>query len=135
MIPTKGSMMKSASSALGEPLSCIFANEPFIELRQMYFSGLRADQIRLIDLVGRLNRTRGVADPVFSEIRTVAHRMRGAAAIYEVPVIACAAAALEDAANSIWHHDTDRARLSVRDALETLVDCIARLAGSNTAPS
>lgn len=125
--------MKSTSAVRDKPLSSIFASEPFLELRQMYFKGLRADRIHLVSLAASLIRCTDDVDTTLAQIRLIAHRMRGAAAIYEVPMVACTAAALEEAATPARHQDARQLVHRVHDALENLVDCIARLAGSSTA--
>jgi HPt (histidine-containing phosphotransfer) domain-containing protein len=116
----------------GQPPS-IFLNEPFLELRQMYFNRLQADRIQLVSLAVSLAGAADDAGATLCDIRSVAHRMRGAAAIFEVPLIACAAAALEEAARAAGTRDAHKSDPRVGDALANLVDCVARLAGSNTA--
>jgi len=112
--------------------SPIFANEPFIELRQMYFNGLRGDRIQLVRLATRLARDTLDAEDTLAELRRVAHKMRGAAAIFEAPMIVCAAASLEEAAGAASNRNARSPDLRVCEALDNLVDCVARLTGSNT---
>jgi HPt (histidine-containing phosphotransfer) domain-containing protein len=125
--------MKATDRSREARISPIFAKAPFVELRRMYIAGLRADRIRLVNLAESLARVADNAETTFAEIRRVAHKMRGAAAIFEAPMVACAAAALEDAAHAAWHQDARNSDLRIYGALENLVECVARLAGSNTA--
>ncbi len=125
--------MKSTDAVSQATRPSIFASPPFVELREMYFHGLQADRTHLVRLAAKLARCKGRPTAIFSEIRMAAHRMHGAAAIFEVPMVSDAAGELEDAARVAVSFQADSCDPRVFDALETLVDCLARIGGNNTA--
>ena len=125
--------MKSTNQSVLLAPSPLFANQPLFEMRAMYLKTLQTDRVHLVSLAAELARCKRDTNGLLMQIRLIAHRMHGAAAIFDVPTIATAAAALE---NTAWAAVTRRARgrdAEVNCALETLVDCLARTAGSNTA--
>lgn len=104
-------------------------DERFEELREAFHIRLRSDRVRLTTLAAAL--ARGKEDParVFENIRLCAHRVRGAAAIFEASEVGVAANALEQAAGSASIGHADNSDPAVWTALETLVDLLGITGG------
>src|SRR5262245_56712146 len=100
----------------------------FEELRRAYYSRLDRDRARLAALSAELAHAETDPSPVFDDIRMLAHRMGGAAAIFEAIEIGNAAIALEHAAIAAMDTRANNADASVWTALEDLVDMLSRTA-------
>jgi HPt (histidine-containing phosphotransfer) domain-containing protein len=105
------------------------SDDRFEELREAFHIRLRSDRVRLTTLAAAL--ARGEEDParVFESIRLCAHRVRGAAAIFEASEVNVAANALEQAAGSASIGHADNSDAAVWTALETLVDLLGITGG------
>ena len=103
-------------------------DDPFKELRAAFNVRLGSDAVRLAVLAATL--ARADADPavIFEDIRLFAHRVRGAAALFEAPDIASVADALEQAAISAANAHAENSDASIWSALEALA---LRLAAVN----
>jgi HPt (histidine-containing phosphotransfer) domain-containing protein len=90
----------------------------FEELRDIFHARLRSDQIRLTTLSALLAREEGDASRTFDDIRQFAHRLCGAAAIFESPEIVAAAEALETAARAACVAQSNHSDVEVWAAME-----------------
>jgi HPt (histidine-containing phosphotransfer) domain-containing protein len=104
-------------------------NDQFDELRNAFYARLRSDRVRLTTLGAALARAEEDPVCVFEDIRVFAHRLRGAAAIFEVPEISLPAKVLEEAAGAASNAHADNSDASVWTALENLVDRLAIMSG------
>jgi hypothetical protein len=75
----------------------IEAEDRFAELCRAFYGRLRNDRVHLATLSAELARIEGDPGRVFEDIRTFAHRLRGAATIFEAAELGGAAQALEEA--------------------------------------
>ena len=121
--------MKTIRCWQGVTTAPVTSEDPFEELRDLFFSRLRTERVRLTELAAVLAHAEG--DPVhtFEEIRLFAHRLRGGAAIFETPEVGVAANALEQAAASALGAHADTSYASVRAALDDLLDRLAIVNG------
>ena len=103
----------------------ITSEDSFEELRDLFFSRLRTERVRLTELAAALAHAEGDQVHTFEEIRLVAHRLRGGAAIFETPEVGVAANALEQAAASALGAHADTSCAFVRTALDDLLDRLA----------
>lgn len=108
----------------------IAAESELEALREAFYSRLRSDRARMLTLCAELARAETYATPVYSDIRMVAHRLGGAAAMFDAPQISQAAVALEDAAVTAINTHADNVDSTVWTALEALVDLLAATHGS-----
>jgi HPt (histidine-containing phosphotransfer) domain-containing protein len=92
----------------------------FEELRGIFHARLRNDQVRLTTLSAVLAREESDARRTFDDIRQFAHRLCGAAAIFESPEIVAAAEALEKAARAAHAGQSNHSDAEVWAALERL---------------
>jgi HPt (histidine-containing phosphotransfer) domain-containing protein len=97
----------------------------FEELRDIFHTRLRNDQVRLTTLSAVLAREEGDARRTFEDIRQFAHRLCGAAAIFESPEIVAAAEALETAARSAHDAQSNHSDVDVWAAFERLTQQLA----------
>jgi HPt (histidine-containing phosphotransfer) domain-containing protein len=98
----------------------------FEELRSAYYARLSRDRSRLATLSAQLAHAESDAMPVFEDIRMLAHRMGGAAAIFDAIEIGNAAITLEQATIVAMDARADNADPAVWAALESLVDLLMR---------
>ncbi len=117
---------RHSQNALRAPIA---SEDPFDELRDLFFSRLRGDRVRLKTFAAALARTEGDPACTFEGIRVFAHRLRGGAAIFETPEVGIAANALEQAAASASVAHAKRSDASVWAALEDLLDRLAVVNG------
>jgi hypothetical protein len=103
----------------------VTAGREFDDLRARYFAELRDDRVELVALSAKLAHAGIDAAGTFTEIQLVAHRIRGAAALFEISSVRRAAGALEDAVLAALHGRARGSDPVVRKALETLIDKIA----------
>ena len=96
----------------------------FEELRRAYYAHLTRDRAQLATLSARLAHAEHAATPVYDEIRQLARRMGGAAAIFDEMRIGNVAIELEQAAASAVRTRADNSDAAVWSALETLVDLL-----------
>jgi HPt (histidine-containing phosphotransfer) domain-containing protein len=96
------------------------------ELRYEYYARLDRDRARLATLSAELAHAETDAMPVYEDIRSLARRMGGAAAVFEAIEIGNAAVALEQATLAAINARADNADTSVWTALEGLVDLLLK---------
>jgi chemotaxis protein histidine kinase CheA len=104
-------------------------DDRFEELRDAFYARLRSDRERLTTLAAALTHAEGDAARIFEDIQLFAHRVGGAAAIFDASEVGIAANALERAAGSASTGHAANSDASVRTALETLVDLLGATAG------
>jgi hypothetical protein len=106
-----------------------YRSDPFEELREAFHARLRHDRVRFTAFGAALARADEGPAPIFEEIGTLAHRLAGAALIFEDRDIGMAASALEEAADAAVKARVDNSDPFVWAALETLVDRLALMNG------
>jgi chemotaxis protein histidine kinase CheA len=106
----------------GVSMARVVSNDPFEELRDLYFARLHIEQTRLTQLATALVCAEGHPADEFAEIKLFAHRLRGGAAIFEAPEVGMAADALERAAALASAEHALSSDPSVRMALDSLLD-------------
>jgi HPt (histidine-containing phosphotransfer) domain-containing protein len=119
-------ILKQCQSASSAPIP---SEDPFEELRDLFFARLRSDRVRLTTFAAALAHTEGDPSCTFQDIQLFAHRLRGGAAIFETPEVGNAANALEQAAAAASVAHADRSDASVWTALEDLLDRLAAVNG------
>jgi HPt (histidine-containing phosphotransfer) domain-containing protein len=129
----QGAKMKSTRYLAHTAPKPAEADDAFERLREAFHARLRSDRVRLTILGAVLARAEGDPGHIFEDIRSFAHRLRGASAIFEAQEIGIAAHALEQAACSASIANADNADASVWSALESLVDRLPGTSGSITA--
>ncbi len=97
----------------------------FEQLRGAFYTRLRSDRARLATLSAELVHADEDVMPVFEELRVLAHRMCGAAAIFEAPDVGDAANTLEQALLTAINEHADGTDPGVWAALEALVNLLA----------
>jgi HPt (histidine-containing phosphotransfer) domain-containing protein len=107
------------------------SEDPFGELRDVFFARLRSDRMRLTALAAALSRAEGDPAHTFEDIQLFAHRLRGGAAIFQTPEVGIDANALEQAAASASVAHADSSDASVWSALENLLDRLAIVSGQS----
>jgi hypothetical protein len=83
------------SSARAQPTP---SDDAFEEVRQSFLFRLHAEHARLLVLTDALASAKGNAAPAFGDLEIFAHRLRGAAAVFEAGALSEDAKALELAA-------------------------------------
>jgi HPt (histidine-containing phosphotransfer) domain-containing protein len=126
--------MKSTERLQAYPSPPSSPIDPFEELRNEFYARLQSDRVRLTALGARLARVDEDATSIFEDIRVFAHRLRGAALIFEAAEVGRAANALEQAATSAASANADNSDAAVWAALESLVDNLATLNGELMSP-
>ena len=121
--------MKKTRCWQGVTPAPVTSGDPFEELRDLFFSRLRTERVRLTELAAALAHAEGNPVHTFEEIRLFAHRLRGGAAIFETPEVGTAANALEQAAAAASEAQADGCYASVRTALDDLLDRLAIVNG------
>jgi hypothetical protein len=109
-------------------------DDGFERLRQAFNSRLCADRVRLLALGSALTRVSADPAPILAEIQTFAHKLRGAAAIFENSEIGPAAKSLELAAIAASVGLSKTTEPSVVFALATLVDRLPAANGPAKVP-
>ena len=109
-------------------------DDPFEMLRDAFLVRLRSDRGRLTALSAALACAEGDPGCIFEELRQLAHRLRGAAAIFEAHEVGRAADALEQAACSASVAHADSPDTSLWAALEGLIDRLASNSDSSPTP-
>jgi hypothetical protein len=109
----------------------IASQDPFEQLRELFFARLRSDRVRLTALAEVLARAQGDPAQTFEDMQLFAHRLRGGAAIFETPEVGFAANALEQAAASASVAHADSSDASVWRALENLLERLTIVNGQH----
>jgi HPt (histidine-containing phosphotransfer) domain-containing protein len=91
------------------------------ELRGAFLAKLHNDRVQFVALSAALARAEEDADVIFLDLRDRAHKIRGGAAVFEIPELASAARALEIAAIAAGAASTGNNDDEVWDALVALV--------------
>src|ERR1700722_8109229 len=104
-------------------------DDEFDRIRVTFYARLRCDRMRLTTLATSLSRVEGHPAGVFKALQGLAHRIRGAAAIFEASELAGAAYALEQAATAACDKRSDHSDGPVWSALEELVELLAMACG------
>jgi HPt (histidine-containing phosphotransfer) domain-containing protein len=105
----------------------------FDRIRATFYARLRCDRMRLTTLATSLSRVDGHPAGVFKALQGLAHRIRGAAAVFEASELRDAAYALEQAATTACDKRSDHSDGPVWLALEELVEQLALSCGGGLA--
>ena len=101
------------------------ADGTFEQLQLAFYERLRKDRTALTVLGTALAHALGNPAPVLQELRTFAHKLRGAAAIFGAFAVRDAAQDLEVAAHAAPHSLDDPAQGAVWSALALLAEVLA----------
>jgi HPt (histidine-containing phosphotransfer) domain-containing protein len=104
-------------------------DDEFDRIRATFYARLRCDRMRLTTLAASLSRIEGHPGGIFKALQGLAHRIRGAAAVFEASELSGAAYALEQAATAACDKRSDHADGPVWSALEELVELLAMACG------
>jgi hypothetical protein len=107
----------------------IEAEDRFAELSRAFYARLRSDRVHLATLSASLARSEGDASGVFEEIRVFAHRLRGAATIFEAAELGAVAETLEEASSAAVAAHADNSDAAVWAALVKLSNRLAAQSG------
>jgi len=99
----------------------------FEQLRDAFHLRLRRERANLEKLAAALTRADGGSALAFEKLRFSAHRLHGAAAVFEAFEVAEAASALEAASAAAWSTNADKSDVAVSTALQSLIDLLARI--------
>lgn len=110
------------------------ADDPFEELRAAFHARLRGDAVALTVFAAALACADANPAPIFEDIRLFAHRVRGAAALFDAPDLGVLAEALEQAAISAKNARAENSDASVWTALEALAERLAAVNGTAVPP-
>jgi hypothetical protein len=99
----------------------------FEKLRNAFNVRLASDRANLKTLEAALARADRGAALTFEKLQFSAHRIHGAAAVFETFEVASAASALEAAAASALFANADKSDLGVSKALQNLLEVLARV--------
>jgi HPt (histidine-containing phosphotransfer) domain-containing protein len=126
--------MKFIESRQNRRPAPILVDDAFEQLRQAFNSRLRSDRVHLADLGTALTRAAAEPESIFEEIGMFAHKLRGAAAIFEAAEIGKAAMALELAATAASIAGAQNTDPPVWATLEALADRLASATGCDVSP-
>jgi HPt (histidine-containing phosphotransfer) domain-containing protein len=113
--------------------SAAAAENQFEQLRGAFYTRLCSDRKQLTLMSAELAGAAADATRVYEEIRMLAHKMCGAAAIFDAPEVGGAAYTLEQASLSAIRSHADNSDDGVWTALESLVDVLLTTAQRNMA--
>jgi HPt (histidine-containing phosphotransfer) domain-containing protein len=119
--------MSSIKHRLHAIVSPDVLEDEFESLRNEFHARLQRERLQLTVLAAALTRSDGDSNGIFESLRQFAHRMHGAAAIFESTDVANAAHALERASVSAVLANAGSTDPSVWTALVTLVDMLATM--------
>ena len=104
-------------------------DDEFDRIRATFHARLRCDRMRLTTLATSLSRVEGHPGGVFKALQGLAHRIRGAAVVFEASELGRAAFALEQAATAACDKRSDHSDGPVWSAVEELVELLAMSCG------
>lgn len=122
--------LRNDQAATGLP--CDGTNDP---LQLTFYTRLREDRLQLVALGTKLSESAGNAAQAFEELRTFAHRLCGAAAIFGATEIRNAARTLEVASEAAQEDLTSHEDTRVWSALALLADLLASVTDLITTPA
>lgn len=109
--------------------------DSFGELQLAFRARLRSERVHFVTLSAALADAVESPASIFRDLGFCAHKTRGGAAIFEMPEVAAAACALEQAAASAADSRADSADAAVWAALAALVRLLGQVEGiSDPAP-
>jgi HPt (histidine-containing phosphotransfer) domain-containing protein len=107
------------------------AQNHFEQLRRAFYTRLRWDRARLASLSNELQHAEGDSALILDELRVVAHRICGAAAVFEAPEIGTAAYTLEQALLTAIQTHADRTDPNVSGPLDALLELLTLVSSRN----
>jgi HPt (histidine-containing phosphotransfer) domain-containing protein len=125
--------MKSIENRPHDASAPVASDDEFEKLRDAFYERLRNDRVRLTTLAASLARAESEPGCIFETLQFMAHRIRGAAAIFEAAEIGIASKALEQAAVTASLRRAANGDAAVWSALEALVDLLAVAASTRSA--
>ena len=109
--------MTSTSYAAAHPVY----DDGLEELRGAFVAKLHRDRVQFVALSAALAGAEEDAENIFLDLRDLAHKIRGGAAVFQLPELAAAARVLEMAAIAAGAAHADNTDAKVWDALVALV--------------
>ena len=123
--------MKSTDDKTGRASHPPVLDDEFDRLREAFCTRMRSDEVRLTILAASLARIEGDPVGIFAALQALAHRIRGAAAIFQATELTNSAHALEQAATNACDSRADHADGAVWSTLEDLVEQLASECGGD----
>jgi HPt (histidine-containing phosphotransfer) domain-containing protein len=117
---------------IGQPLS---PDEEFAEVRRSFLARLSSERGKLAKLAKALGSAAPDPAPLFGELEYFAHRLRGAAAVFEFPTLRDAAKALELAAVGAVRARAPNVEPLVQKAMRALDTRLAYLIEGTPSPA
>jgi len=108
--------------------------DEFEEVRQSFLARLHGEMGRLELLANSLGAAGRDATTVFDDLATFAHRLRGAAAVFDALALSQDAKALELAAGAASSGHASKDDASVSATIRNLIDRLALMNGSHPLP-
>jgi HPt (histidine-containing phosphotransfer) domain-containing protein len=108
--------------AAGQP-----AADAIERLGGVFFVRLQNERMQLATLSAELARSEGSPVSIFEKLQFRAHKLKGAAAIFEFPDLAAAAHALERASAEAVRTEAEQTNPGVWSALVALVDLLGEI--------
>jgi HPt (histidine-containing phosphotransfer) domain-containing protein len=102
------------------------------ELRQAFYARLQSERVHFATLSAVLARAGKNPAWIFEDLQFRAHKMRGGAAIFEIPEVAATACSLEEAAKRASIAKANNTDPGVESALGALVQLLSSLGGKET---
>jgi HPt (histidine-containing phosphotransfer) domain-containing protein len=102
------------------------------ELRLAFYARLRSEHVHFATLSAVLARAGKDPSWIFEDLQFRAHKMRGGAAIFEIPEVAATACSLEEAAKRASLAQANNTDPGVESALGALVQLLGSLGGKET---
>jgi HPt (histidine-containing phosphotransfer) domain-containing protein len=127
--------MKFIDIRLDRAAAAILAADTFEQLQEAFYTRLRMDRVRLVELSTALARCSASPALPFEELASFAHRLRGASAIFGAAEIQDAAHRLEVAAHAARERRADEADSQVWTALGLLADLLAAVTDETPPPA
>jgi HPt (histidine-containing phosphotransfer) domain-containing protein len=101
--------------------------DTFEALRASFYARLKRESVHFVTLSAALARTEEDPAWIFGDLRDRAHKIRGSAAMFEIPDVAAAACALELASISATMTHANNGDAAVWTALVALVELLDTL--------
>jgi HPt (histidine-containing phosphotransfer) domain-containing protein len=102
------------------------------ELRQAFYDRLQSERVHFATLSAVLARAGKNPAWIFEDLQFRAHKMRGGAAIFEIPEVAATACSLEEAAKRASLAKANNTDPGVERALGALVQLLGALGAKET---
>jgi HPt (histidine-containing phosphotransfer) domain-containing protein len=126
--------MRSTRNSLAGNTIPIAADDALESLRRIFHTRLQSERVQLTRLATALTQTELTPPGAFEELRVCAHRMRGAAAMFNYLDVAAAAKALEQVAAVAATRNAKNFDPAVWAPLVALLGLLGRVAPASLNP-